>query len=51
VGIAALADEIVADDLAGTRVSQMLPKWQAAPIPVYAIAETRLLPGGSAKLH
>jgi hypothetical protein len=51
VGIAALADEIVADDLAGTRVSQMLPKWQATPIPVYAIAETRLLPGGSAKLH
>ena len=44
LGIAVLAKEIVADDLANGRLRRALPQWQAAPIPVYAITETRLLP-------
>lgn len=44
LGIALLAEEIVADDLAEGRLRRVLPQWQAAPIAVYAITETRLLP-------
>ena len=44
LGIAMLAEEIVADDLASGRLRRVLPEWQATPIPVYAITETRLLP-------
>ncbi|WP_456618617.1 LysR substrate-binding domain-containing protein [Bradyrhizobium sp. P5_C12] len=43
-GIALLAEAIVADDLAAGRLRRVLPHWQAAPISVYAITETRLLP-------
>jgi DNA-binding transcriptional LysR family regulator len=43
-GIALLAEEIVADDLADGRLRRVLPLWQASPISVYAITETRLLP-------
>lgn len=44
LGIAVLAEEIVADDLADGRLHRVLPQWQATPVPVYAITETRLLP-------
>jgi len=36
--------KIVADDLANGRLRRVLPQWQATPVPVYAITETRLLP-------
>ncbi len=44
MGIAMLAEGIVADDLARGRLRRVLSSWQASPIPVYAITETRLLP-------
>jgi DNA-binding transcriptional LysR family regulator len=43
-GIALFAQEIVVDDLAEGRLRRVLPQWQASPISVYAITETRLLP-------
>jgi DNA-binding transcriptional LysR family regulator len=44
LGIAMLAEEIAAEDLANGRLRRVLPEWQATPIPVYALTETRLLP-------
>jgi DNA-binding transcriptional LysR family regulator len=44
LGIAMLAEEIVAEDLAAGRLRRVLPQWQGTPIPVYAVTETRLLP-------
>jgi DNA-binding transcriptional LysR family regulator len=44
LGIAMLAEEIVAGDLAERRLRRVLPQWQATPIQVHAITETRLLP-------
>jgi DNA-binding transcriptional LysR family regulator len=44
MGIAVQAQEIVADDLANGRLRRVLPEWQATPISVYAVTETRLLP-------
>ena len=44
LGIAMLAEEIVAEDLAEGRLRRVLPQWHGTPIPVYAITETRLLP-------
>lgn len=44
LGIAMLAEDIVAEDLAEGRLRRVLPGWHATPIPVYAITETRLLP-------
>lgn len=44
MGIAVLARDIVTDDVASGRLRRVLPDWQATPIPVYAITETRLLP-------
>ena len=44
LGIALHAEAIVADDLAAGRLRRVLPNWQASPISVYAITETRLLP-------
>lgn len=44
MGIAVLAKEVVTDDVANGRLSRVLPEWQATPIPVYAVTETRLLP-------
>ncbi|MFI8479140.1 LysR family transcriptional regulator [Pseudomonas sp. NPDC078700] len=44
MGIAILAKDIVVNDLASGRLLRVLPEWQATPIPVYAITETRLLP-------
>nr|WP_209279602.1 LysR family transcriptional regulator [Escherichia coli]QSM61409.1 HTH-type transcriptional regulator DmlR [Escherichia coli]QSM61911.1 HTH-type transcriptional regulator DmlR [Escherichia coli] len=44
MGIAVLARDIVTDDVASGKLRRVLPDWQATPIPVYAITETRLLP-------
>jgi DNA-binding transcriptional LysR family regulator len=44
MGIILTPAEIVADDLANGRLRRVLPQWQGAPVPVYAITETRLLP-------
>lgn len=43
-GIALLAEEVVTTDLAEGRLRRVLPQWEASPISVYAITETRLLP-------
>jgi DNA-binding transcriptional LysR family regulator len=43
-GIALLAEEIAADDLAAGRLRRVLPQWQGPSTPIYAITETRLLP-------
>ena len=43
-GIALLSEAIVAEDVAEGRLERVLPKWQAPPVSVYAITETRLLP-------
>jgi DNA-binding transcriptional LysR family regulator len=44
LGIAMLAEAIVAEDLADGRLRRVLPQWQATPISVHAVTETRLLP-------
>jgi len=44
MGIAILPEEIVSDELADKRLQRILPQWQGAPTPVFAITETRLLP-------
>lgn len=44
MGIAMLARKSSEDDLTAGRLRQVLPLWQARPIPVHAITETRLLP-------
>lgn len=43
-GIALLAQEIAADDVAAGRLTRVLPEWEGKPTPVYALTETRLLP-------
>lgn len=43
-GIALLTPEVVADDVAAGRLRRVLPAWECAPIPVYVVTETRLLP-------
>jgi DNA-binding transcriptional LysR family regulator len=44
LGIAMLAEDIVAEDMAHGRLRRVLARWQATPVPVYAVTETRLLP-------
>lgn len=44
LGIALMPEEIAADDLAKGQLCRVLLQWQATPVPVYAITETRLLP-------
>jgi len=44
LGIALLAEGIAAPDLANGTLRRVLPQWQASPIAVYALTETRLLP-------
>ncbi|MNB77327.1 HTH-type transcriptional regulator DmlR [compost metagenome] len=44
LGIALLPEGIAADDLRTGLLQPVLPQWQANPIPVYALTETRLLP-------
>lgn len=43
-GIVLLPKEIVAEDVAIGRLQPILPEWEGAPVPVYAMTETRLLP-------
>lgn len=43
-GVAMLAEAIAADDVANGRLRRVLPQWEAPPVSVYAITETRLLP-------
>lgn len=43
-GIAMMPEQFAADQLANGKLIRVLPEWQGAPIPVYAITETRLLP-------
>lgn len=43
-GIALMPGQIAADQLANGQLVRILPDWQGASIPVYAITETRLLP-------
>lgn len=44
LGIAVLAEAIIGDDVANGLLRRVLPQWQATPVPVYAMTETRLLP-------
>lgn len=44
MGIVLLPEEVVADDLLGGRLRRIMPEWQGAGQPVYAVTETRLLP-------
>ncbi|MBW7982675.1 LysR family transcriptional regulator [Enterobacillus tribolii] len=44
MGIAMLAENMVAQDLSEGRLQRVLPGWQARSVPVYAMTETRLLP-------
>nr|WP_246884431.1 LysR family transcriptional regulator [Pseudomonas chlororaphis] len=44
LGIAVLAQGIVTEELANGSLRRVMPQWQASPIPVYALTETRLLP-------
>ncbi|MEM5431043.1 LysR substrate-binding domain-containing protein [Cupriavidus oxalaticus] len=44
MGIILMPEEIVADDLASGKLRRIMPAWHGAPMPVYAITETRLLP-------
>lgn len=43
-GIILLPKEIVEEDVAAGRLQAVLAEWEGAPIPVYALTETRLLP-------
>jgi DNA-binding transcriptional LysR family regulator len=44
LGIALIPEQIAADQLASGQLVRVLPDWRGAPIPVYALTETRLLP-------
>lgn len=43
-GIALIPGQIMAEQVKAGHLVRILPSWQGAPIPVYAITETRLLP-------
>lgn len=43
-GIIQLPEEVVADDVAAGRLRRVLPEWEGALVPVFAMTETRLLP-------
>ncbi|AIR71133.1 LysR family transcriptional regulator [Dickeya fangzhongdai] len=43
-GIVLLPEEVVAEDVAMGQLQRILPQWQGAPVSVYALTETRLLP-------
>jgi DNA-binding transcriptional LysR family regulator len=43
-GVALIPQQLVAEQVAAGQLVRILPEWQGAPIPVYAITETRLLP-------
>lgn len=44
VGIAALPQAMVADDVNAGRLTPVLPEWRPPTIPIYALTETRLVP-------
>ncbi|GAB2879707.1 LysR family transcriptional regulator [Pseudoduganella ginsengisoli] len=44
MGIALVAPEIVAADVAAGTLQRVLPGWRGPEVPVYAVTETRLLP-------
>ncbi|MFJ3451787.1 LysR family transcriptional regulator [Pseudomonas sichuanensis] len=44
LGVALLPEGIAAQDLADGKLRKVLPQWQASPVSVYALTETRLLP-------
>lgn len=44
MGISIQTPGIVSEELADGRLQRVLPQWEAAPLPVYALTETRLLP-------
>ena len=44
LGVVLLPEGIVAQDIAGGKLRKVLPQWQASPVAVYALTETRLLP-------
>ena len=44
MGIALVAPEIVAADVAAGTLRRVLPGWRGPDVPVYAVTETRLLP-------
>lgn len=44
MGIILMPEEVVADDVASGKLQRIMPAWRGAPMPVYAITETRLLP-------
>ncbi|MDD2545591.1 MAG: LysR family transcriptional regulator [Burkholderiaceae bacterium] len=44
LGIVQMPEAMVSEDLAQGRLRRVLPLWQGAPVPVYAMTETRLLP-------
>nr|WP_210300479.1 LysR family transcriptional regulator [Mycoplana azooxidifex] len=43
-GIALLPEEVVADEVAEGKLLRVLPEWSGAPMPFFAVTETRLLP-------
>lgn len=44
MGISIQTPGIVSEELAAGRLQRVLPQWEAAALPVYALTETRLLP-------
>ncbi|MDR2092698.1 MAG: LysR family transcriptional regulator [Azoarcus sp.] len=44
MGVILLPEEMLAADLASERLCRVLPQWHGAPLPIYAMTETRLLP-------
>lgn len=44
MGISALPERVVMEELASGQLRRILPEWQLAPTSVYAVTETRLLP-------
>ncbi len=44
LGIVMMPEALVAEDVAANRLCRLLPQWQGAPVFVYALTETRLLP-------
>ncbi|WP_305404142.1 LysR family transcriptional regulator [Photobacterium leiognathi] len=44
MGLGLLPQEMITDELAQGTLKRILPEWQGAPVPIYTITETRLLP-------